>query len=266
MKIYHLIINASLRMQQTKKALSYRTPDLIPISRNYSYLFAQIIRSGSFMEERLTKIGFGTAFDSSFLLNMQPGVLSYTYKGVGCLKNPLDLALYSKLIWEMKPGTLIELGTYRGGSALWFADTVASFNYETKIISLDLIDYSEQRDKRVNYLIADVNKLGETLTPKLLELLPRPLLVIEDSAHTYEATLAVLNFFNEEMKQGDVIIIEDGVLDELGMSETFGGGPNRALSEFLRQNHGNFEIMTDYCDYYGRNATYNPNGYLRCLR
>ena len=218
------------------------------------------------MEERLKKIDFRTAFDPVFLNNMQSGVLSYTYKGVSCLKSPLDLALYSKLIWEMKPGTLIEIGTYRGGSALWFADIVASFNYKTNIISIDIKDYSEVRDTRVNYLIGDVNKLGEIITPHLLELLPRPLLIIEDSAHSYDATLAALKFFDREMKQGDVIIIEDGILDELGMSETFNGGPNRALAEFLNECNDHFEIMTDYCNYYGRNATYNPNGYLRRLK
>jgi hypothetical protein len=35
------------------------------------------------------------------------------------------------------------------------------------------------------------------------------------------------------MSPGDVLVIEDGGLDELGLSEQHHGGPNRALSEFL---------------------------------
>lgn len=218
------------------------------------------------MINRLTKIGFKTAFDSAFLQGLHSGVLEYTYKGVGCLKSPLDLALYSKLIWEMKPGTLIEIGTYQGGSALWFADTIASFGYTTKIISIDLIDYIKVRDERVIYLTGDVNKLEETLSPKFLDPLPRPLLIVEDSSHEYEATLSALRFFEKVMKKDDIIIIEDGILDELGLSETFRGGPNRAIAEFLRDNNNHFETMTDYCDFFGGNATYNPNGYLRCIK
>jgi cephalosporin hydroxylase len=64
------------------------------------------------------------------------------------------------------------------------------------------------------------------------------------------------------MSLGDVLVIEDGVLDELGVSEQHQGGPNRALSEFLSASPSAFRVMYEYCDMFGRNATYNPNAYL----
>ena len=57
--------------------------------------------------------------------------------------------------------------------------------------------------------------------------------------------------------------MEDGILSELGLDEQYNGGPNRAIIEFFAQNPDCFDIETAYCDMFGINATYNPNGYLR---
>jgi cephalosporin hydroxylase len=43
---------------------------------------------------------FNTAFPPEFLRAFQAGTLGYTYKGIPCLKNPIDLAIYTKLIWD----------------------------------------------------------------------------------------------------------------------------------------------------------------------
>ena len=206
---------------------------------------------------------FKTAFEPAFLQSMQRGVMAHTYKGVACLKCPLDMALYARLIWELKPRTLIEIGTYKGGSALWFADMADAYGIGTHIVSIDYFDANEVADPRIEFLRGDVHDLGSVLTGARLAALQRPFLVIEDSAHTRAASLAALQFFDPVLAPGDVIIIEDGVLDELGMSAQFDGGPNRAVAEFMAASAGRFEPMLDYCDCYGPNATYNPNGFLR---
>jgi cephalosporin hydroxylase len=65
---------------------------------------------------------FKTAFGPELLQSMQAGTMAYTYKGVRCLKDPFDLAIYTKLIWDLRPKSLIEIGSNQGGGALWFAD------------------------------------------------------------------------------------------------------------------------------------------------
>src|SRR5690554_4437246 len=47
---------------------------------------------------------------------------SSCYKGLINLTPPTDLVLYSNLIWELRPRTIIEFGAMQGGSSLWFAD------------------------------------------------------------------------------------------------------------------------------------------------
>lgn len=49
--------------------------------------------------------------------NIQDGTFRYKYKGRALLKNPFDLALYVRLIEQVRPGTIIEIGSYNGGSA-----------------------------------------------------------------------------------------------------------------------------------------------------
>ncbi len=91
---------------------------------------------------------------------------------------------------------------------------------------------------------------------------PRPWLVTEDSAHTYEACSAALRQLAEWMQPGDLLVMEDGVLDDLGLSERYDGGPNRALREFFSQHPDGFRVDRDLCDLFGKNATYAPNGWL----
>jgi len=205
---------------------------------------------------------FKTAFSPELLRTIQAGTLAYTYKGVRCLKDPFELAIYSKLIWDLQPGSLIEIGTNQGGSALWFADALSSAGLSSPVLSIDLAPPAGNRDPRVEFLRGDAARLGETLAPTRLDRLPHPWLVVEDSSHHYDVTLAAIRFFDATMKPGDVLVVEDGVLDDLGLTEQYEGGPNRAVTEFLTASPGRFRIMTEYCDMFGVNATYNPNAYL----
>lgn len=190
--------------------------------------------------------------------------MSYTYKGIRCLKSPVDIAIYMRLIWDLKPQTLIEIGSHSGGSALLLADILGNMGCAaTEVISIDLEIPPGIEDNRIRFLQGDVCALESAFALHGLETLPHPWLAIEDSAHSYEGCTAALQFFEAKMTLGDILVIEDGVLDDLGMSEKFNGGPNRALAEFLNARRDSFEIATEYCDMFGTNATYSPNGYLR---
>ena len=195
--------------------------------------------------------------------SIQAGALSYSYRGVPMLKNPFELALYQLLFWQLKPRTVIEIGSYLGASAMWCADMMRNAGVEGKVISID-IDPPKPPEPRANvvFLKGDAHALGAVLTPDLLAALQRPLLVIEDSTHLARTSLAVLDFFAGVLRPGEYIVIEDGAVTDLGRAHHYGGGPGRAISLFLRD-HPDFEIDTQFCDRYGHNFTGNPNGYLR---
>lgn len=205
---------------------------------------------------------FTTAFPAQFLPAFQQGVMAYTYKGISCRKCPIDLAIYMKLIWDLRPRSVVEIGTYEGGSALWLADTISAAALDCAILSIDLDPTVEFSDPRIEFVAGDAARLDSILTRDRLSRLQHPWLVIEDSTHSYHVTWGVIAFFADTMSPGDVLVIEDGVLDELGLSELYQGGPNRAVGEFLTTYSNSFRVIDEYCDMFGRNATYNPNGYL----
>ena len=207
---------------------------------------------------------FDSEFGSKdFLQGIQKGVMNYTYRGIKCLKNPFDISIYLKLISEMRPGCIIEIGTNEGGSALLFNDLVKMLGIQCSIYSIDInnsIDYA--LGDRITFLNGDVRCLGKILDNNFFQKLNSPILVIEDSSHKYSDVLACLTFFSNHLKKGDMIVIEDGILSELGLDEKYEGGPNRALKEYFELHPDIYQIATDYCDMFGKNISYNPNGYL----
>ena len=204
---------------------------------------------------------YQSAFPPPFLASYQKGVMKYTYRDHLCLKSPIDLALYLRLLWKIKPATIIEIGSQRGGGALWFADMAAVYGLVAKVVSVDLASPA-LRDSRIEFLTGDVERLGDCLAPEYLATLLRPWFVVEDSSHTYSGVTAALEFFSTRMAQGEMIVIEDGILDELDIPDIYHGGPNRALADFMQAHPESFHIDRESCDFYGINATYSPNGFL----
>ena len=89
--------------------------------------------------------------------------------------------------------------------------------------------------------------------------------MVEASAHLFEVSLAVLEFFHRQLIQDDYIVVEDGVVAFMPeeIYRHYEDGPNRAVEAFLLSHADCYEIDRSLCDFYGYNATYSPNGWLR---
>jgi len=210
---------------------------------------------------------FQSGIPPEVLSSLQHGSLRYSYRGVTLRKDPLDLALYTRLLYDLKPRTIIEIGTLAGGSALWFADLLTTYGVEGHVYSIDQRSSPQVSDPRITFLEGSALALADTLAVDLMRSLARPLLVVEDSAHRYEHTLAVLLFFHRHLAAGDYIVVEDGIVNDMPEPRyrEYADGPNRALRAFLDQHPGCYEIDSELCDFFGYNYTFNPNGYLRRL-
>jgi len=209
---------------------------------------------------------FESAIPQDLLDTVQAGVFRTRYKGVPFIKSPWDIGIYLQLLGKQRPKTVIEVGAKRGGSALWFADMMAAHGVAApKVLAVDIAPEVNFTDPRITFMTGDANKLGEVLTPELLASCLHPVLVVEDSSHHYQESTAVLGFFHDWLKPGDYIVIEDGVVSHFadGRYKQFKDGPNRAVRDFLAAHPGGYELDVELCDHYGRNVTYNPNGYLR---
>jgi cephalosporin hydroxylase len=209
---------------------------------------------------------WNTHLPKEAMMQIQLATHAYTYRGVPLIKNPFDFALYPLLLWNARPRTIIEIGSKSGASALWLADLVETYGLEGHVYSLDIVRVTNVNHSRVSFLEADGRQLGDFLSAEFLNQAARPLLVIEDADHTYETSAATLRFFSPWLQTGEYIIIEDGILSDILSLPGGLCGPHRAIEEFLAEHSGEYEIASEYCDFFGYNYTWCTNGYLRKVR
>lgn len=184
-----------------------------------------------------------------------------TYKGVKCTKSPFDYVLYQMLIHKVQPDLIIEIGSNEGGSALYLADLL-QLSGKGVVHTIDVEDRIAAPAK-AHPLIQFFNG-GWEMYDLSIPTSYKIVLVIEDSSHTYSNTLQVLNRFAPVVTPGSYLVVEDGIIDSLGMSETFDGGPIRAIKTFLKDRSDFFADLY-WSDFFGKNATFNPIGYLKRL-
>lgn len=211
----------------------------------------------------------GRSFDSAvprrLLDSIQSGVMRNSYRGIRFLKSPFDICLYLQLISRLKPLTVIEIGTRFGGSALWFADMLMTHGLAGRVVTVDINPEVSFVDHRIIVKEGDARSLDKVFADSLIDSLAHPWLVVEDSAHRFETTLAVLEYFDQKLVAGDYIVVEDGVVSHLSGAHyrRYQDGPSIAVKQFLAVHGDRYSIDTELCDYFGYNVTYNPNGWLK---
>lgn len=182
-----------------------------------------------------------------------------TYFGVPALKNPMDFWVYQEIIFARKPNVTIEIGNRFGGSTLALAhlyDLIGDGNVIAIDITHDHIYPQVHDHPRITMLEGDACSLVDDVQ-KLISIDDR-VMIIEDSSHTYENTLNVLNAYCGFIKSGDYFIVEDSICYH-GLDVGPRPGPYEAVERFIDQN-SEFEIDREKESFV---VTWNPKGFLR---
>jgi cephalosporin hydroxylase len=181
------------------------------------------------------------------------------YHGIPTLKNPFDFWIYQEILWETRPEIIIEIGNYFGGSTLAFAHACDALG-RGKVIGIDTthenIDPRVRAHPRITLLTGDAYESCATVERMLED--RKAVMVVEDSAHTYENTLKVLEGYSRLIGIGNYFIVEDGICHH-GLDVGPNPGPYEAVETFVAGNSG-FVIDRSreaYC------ITWNPKGYLK---
>jgi cephalosporin hydroxylase len=194
------------------------------------------------------------------LKSIERGHLSTTYRGVIMHKCPFDVTMYQMIINELKPDLIIEIGTYKGGGALYYADLldiIGKGEVHTINIMEDVTDPQIINNPRIKRFTEGYQNYDISLANGF-----EKVLVIDDGSHHAHEVLEAFNKFKSVVTLGSYYIIEDGVLSDLGYNPTYGGGPLQVMDEIINNNK-DFTVDRKWCDFYGENATFNPNGYLK---
>jgi len=191
---------------------------------------------------------------------MQQRIMTSTsYFGVKTLKNPLDFWVYQELIYAHKPDVIIEIGNNWGGSTLALAHFLDLMNHG-RVFGID-ISHGKVAENVKNHPRISLIEKPATEAYGFVKSMIDPeerVLVIEDSAHTYENTLAVLRLYGRLIKPGDLIIVEDSICHH-GLAIGPNPGPFEAIEAFVKE-QDQFVINRDLESFL---ITWNPKGFLQ---
>ncbi len=206
-----------------------------------------------------------TAIPPRLHVTLMRGAIAYSYRGIQTPGYPMDMALYLRLLFELKPRTIIEVGSGNGGGAIWLGDMTKNFGLECTVYSVDIRPprtpyYCPQH---VKFIEGDENDLTSAFYGGVG--LHHPILLIHDASHKAPGVLKSMLWMDQRSRPGDYMIVEDGFVTELGVDARWKGGPARAIADFLSDGDRmrRWTIDPRYCDHYGVNVTANPNGYLK---
>lgn len=161
------------------------------------------------------------------------------WRGVPLFKTVYDFSIYSMMLWDIRPGTVIELGSGMGSSAVWMADLLKAFGIKSHIYSVDLKKVELEYDG-VTFIRGDCLKIETVFPRELLETAPHPWIFIED-AHVN--VYGVLTYFHQFFTAGDYVILEDS------------GTKHEAIGKFQARHSGCYKLDARYIDFFGRNVT-----------
>ncbi len=171
-------------------------------------------------------------YEEAMFFNKSQGVTRCMgWMGDLLFKSAFDFMIYTDLLWNVKPGLIMEFGSGNQSSAKWMASLCAMYNVDTKIISID-VNNSNETKENIDFIQQDCLALGAV--EEIFDNLPRnksPVLIIDDM---HVCTMAIVKQSERFMKPGDYLYIEDAMRKHKELQEYFVSNP---LSKLRLDNH-----------------------------
>ena len=188
-----------------------------------------------------------------------------TWCGVPVFKSVSDLWNYQEIIVALRPRLIVELGTYAGGSALFFAHVVRSAELDARILTIDVDHSRVAAAVRAEPLVELLE--ASSVAPEALRRIaalrdehPGPAFFILDSDHAETHVHAELVALRELTAEGDVVIVEDTNVNGHPVLPDFGAGPYEALHRYLAEHPGDYAADTERETKFG--FTFARDGFL----
>jgi len=205
------------------------------------------------------------AVNQIFFMELMQATRNYdrlTWLGHPLRQAPLDLWTIQETLWRVQPALLIECGTDRGGSALFYANLFDLMG-KGRVISVDVARLHEQVHPRVEFLIAS------SVDPEVVAHMQRaaqaaggPVMVILDDDHSAPHVRQELEAYSPLVTPRSYLLVQDGSVDTSPYFQQLRPGPLPAIRDFLRC-HPEFTVDHELCDRFV--ITHHPEGWLKRL-
>ena len=268
------------------------TRELDPISASYPTILKEIDDHRSRMLSSPNRYQLMSQREDRSVYSIEMMKLHYRgkytirYRGSAMLKDPIDQITLSELLQVVKPATVIELGTFNGGSTLLIDDVLSKARDKYSIYSMDINTAIREKSvdriisKNVRFIQGSSYDIETKFPLDFLESVPRPLLLLEDC---HRNVLGVLEHFHKVLRQGDYIVVEDTcpvapkytwVGEEFenykAISPTWeplDGDENLNLvRKYFTEQEEFYAIDTYFCDLFGYNCTGHWNAFIRRMK
>lgn len=178
------------------------------------------------------------------------------YRGVTVMKLPSDLWGYQEIIFERNIDYVLETGTFRGGSAMWFADCLAMRGGK-KVFSIDINEAPKREHKLLEFITASSTR--KDVLDRVFSEIDGNLMVVLDSDHRESHVYNELCSIVPRMKSGDYLVVEDTTIHGHPLRENDHPGPWEAIERYKAENPG--VLIPDLNREWKSLATIAPNGF-----
>jgi cephalosporin hydroxylase len=175
-------------------------------------------------------------------------------------QNPLDLWTIQEAISEIRPALLIEIGTYRGGSALFCAHVMSLLGHG-RVLTIDIAKQHDLAHPRIEFLIGDSTDdevVGRARAAARAA--DGPVMVILDGLHDRDHVARELELYGPLVTRGSLLLSQDGIIDQLEIFGDSRPGPLEANRAFLDR-HPEFEYDRERNEKFL--VTDHPLGWMR---
>jgi cephalosporin hydroxylase len=204
------------------------------------------------------------------LFHQLPVWESLWFHNVRLVKNPVDLWTIQQMVYELQPEFIVETGTWRGGSALYWASLLDGMGLEnSRVLTVDIQTCAQSASTHPLWKKYVEFYQGSSTDPAIVSEIARRVrgrktLVTLDSDHAMRHVLRELRMYSPMVSRGSYLIVEDGHMDGVPTYPDSGPGPVAATLEFLKQG-GAKEFEQDLTRE-SMGMTFNPGGWLRRTR
>lgn len=190
-----------------------------------------------------------------------------SWLGVQTWQNPCDLWVMQEIISKLKPDFIVETGTYKGGSSLYFAMILEQLGNNGKVITVDIDPRIEAASKFPIFKERVEVIKGDSVSPEVIDRIAKQVkghtvLVTLDSLHTRDHVFKELQLYAKFVSLNSYLIVQDTNINGHPVLTKFGPGPWEAVEDFLRENQ-DFQIDRSMEKHM---LTYHPSGYLKRVR
>ena len=189
------------------------------------------------------------------------------FQGIKIIKNPCDLWMMQQIMHEIKPDFVVETGTMRGGSALYWAHTLSGLGLENaKVLTVDVADETQEAAERPLWKKHVQFFHGSSTDPAIVTQIAqlvqgKTVLVVLDSDHTMKHVREELRLYSGLVSAGSYIVVEDTHYDSVPTHPERGPGPMAAVNAFLQE--GGSELFEQDITREAMVMTFNPGGWLK---